>query len=93
MSRSRSRFPSLVVLAIVAVLAFVLNPSAEKHHAAIKEAVKGRSVIAGMLGAGSLAAWATGYHSLGLCSYTKANDRIISIGAFGIVHVRDLLPE
>ena len=55
--------------------------------------MKGRSVIAGMLGAGSLAAWATGYHSLGLCSYTKANDRIISIGAFGIVHVRDLLPE
>ena len=57
----------------------------------IKEAVANRSPVARVLGIGAIAAFATTYHSWGLCSYTTTAERTISIGAFGLVHVRDLL--
>jgi hypothetical protein len=83
---------AVAAMALVVALAFVFNPSAEKHRSAIKAAVAERSPVAGALGIGALAAFTTTYHSWGVYSYTTANERTISIGALGVVHVRDLLP-
>lgn len=84
------RTKSLVTLAIPAaalVLAFVLNPSPERHRERVRAAVGERSPIAGLLGVGALKAFASNYHSLGVASYTKAGDRLLSVGAFGMVFV------
>jgi hypothetical protein len=80
-------------IALLLALAFIFNPSAEKHRTAIKEAVADRSPLARVLGIGAIAAFVTTYHSWGICSYTTSNERTISIGAFGLVYVRDLLPS
>jgi len=90
MRRSRLFFASAVVLLLG--LAFIFNPSAEKHRAAIKQAVAERSPTAGALGFGAIAAHATSYHSWGFCSYSTLNERVVSVGALGMVHVRALLP-
>lgn len=79
----------LLVLAVVVLLAIVLNPSPERHREQIRETLGERSPIARVLGLGSLAAFASSYHSLGLASYTKAGDRTLSVGAFGMVFVND----
>ena len=79
----------LLVLAVVVLLAIVLNPSPERHREQIRETLGERSPIARVLGLGSLAAFASSYHSLGLASYTKAGDRTLSVGAFGMVFVKD----
>ena len=78
----------LVPLALLFALAFIFNPSAEKHRAAIKEATAERSPVAGALGIGALTAFASTYHTWGVLSYTTANERVLSIGAFGVVYVR-----
>lgn len=84
----RSPFVSvLAALAIVLAAAAILNPSPEKHRQAIKQAVGERSPLAGALGAGSLAAFVSTYHQLGVASYTTVGDRTVSIGAFGFVYV------
>jgi hypothetical protein len=77
----------IVVLAALVLLAFVLNPSPERHRARIKEAVGDRSPVARVLGVGALAAFASNYHSLGIASYTQAGDRTLSVGALGMVFV------
>jgi len=69
------------------MLAFALNPSPEKHRAKIKEVIAERSPVAGALGLGSLTAFTSTYHSLGIASYTTAGDRTVSYGAFGMVFV------
>jgi hypothetical protein len=79
----------LVALAVLVLLAFVLNPSPERHRANIRETIAERSPIAGALGLGSLAAFASNYHTVGVASYTKAGDRTLSWGAFGMVFVAD----
>lgn len=79
----------LLVLAVVVLLAIVLNPSPERHRDKIREAVGQRSPLAGALGFGSIAAFASNYHSLGLASYTKAGDKTLSVGAFGLVFVNN----
>ena len=84
--RTKSLTP-LIVLAAVVLLAFVLNPSPERHRARIKEAMGERSPVARVLGVGALAAFASSYHSLGLASYTQAGDRTLSVGALGMVFV------
>jgi hypothetical protein len=73
--------------AVLVVLAFVLNPSAERHRAKVKEAIAERSPLAGALGLGALAAFVSTYHPLGVASYTTVNDRTVSVGAFGLVWV------
>ena len=83
----------LASAALVLALAFVLNPSAERHRTAIKDAVAERSPLARVLGVGAMAAFASTYHSWGVCSYTTVSDRALSVGAFGIVHVRTLSDE
>jgi hypothetical protein len=76
--------PAIIAVAVVA-LAFVLNPSPERHRVKIKEAMGERSPVARVLGLGAVAAFASNYHSLGVASYTTAGERTLSIGAMGIV--------
>jgi len=76
-----------IAAVVVLVAAFVLNPSPERHRARIKESVGERSPVARVLGVGSLAAFASNYHSVGVASYTTAGDRTLSVGAFGMVWV------
>ena len=78
---------SLGIAAAVLVLAFVLNPSPERHRDKIREMVGQRSPVARVLGVGSLAAFASSYHSLGVGSYTTAGERTLSVGALGLVYV------
>jgi len=78
---------SLVVAGVVLGLAFLLNPSPDRHRARIKEVIAERSPIASALGMGALAAFASTYHSLGLASYTTAGDRTLSVGVLGMVFV------
>ena len=81
---------TLTGAAILLALAFALNPSPEKHREKIKASVGQRSPVMGLLGLGSLAAFASNYHSLGVASYTTAGERTLSWGAFGMVFVSDL---
>ncbi|MCF8177926.1 MAG: hypothetical protein K9J74_05420 [Sulfuritalea sp.] len=76
---------STVVALIIVALAFALNPSSEKHREEIGKAVAERSPLAAMLGLGVLTAFVSTYHPLGVASYTTVNDRVVSVGAFGVV--------
>lgn len=76
-----------IVLAVIVVLAFLLNPSPDRHREKISSTVAERNPIAGMFGVGAITALASGYYSLGLASYTKANDRVVSVGFMGMVFV------
>ena len=78
---------SLAVLVGLLVLAFVLNPSPERHRAQLKDSLGQRNAVAGALGVGSLVGLVSTYHSLGVASYTQVGDRTLSIGAFGFVYV------
>lgn len=82
--------PATLIVAVAAViLAFVLNPSADRHREKIKEAIAERSQLEKLLGIGQLTSFASRYHSLGVASYTTVNDKVTSVGAFGIVFVPD----
>lgn len=82
-----SSLTSLIAVAVTAVVAVALNPTPEQHRAKIKTVISERSPMAGLLGLGSLAAFASAYHSVGVASYTVVNERTVSIGAFGAVFV------
>lgn len=76
---------STIVSLITVALAFALNPSAEKHREEISKAMANRSPLAAMLGLGALTAFVSTYHPIGVASYTTVNDRLVSVGAFGVV--------
>ncbi len=78
---------TLIAAGIVVALAFALNPSPEQHRASIKAAIAERSPLAGLLGLGALAAFASNYHPLGVASYTTVNGKTVSIGVLGMVFV------
>ncbi|HEX6363354.1 MAG TPA: hypothetical protein VFZ93_10380 [Albitalea sp.] len=84
----RTLVATLAVAAVLA-LAAVLNPSPERHRRTIQETVAERSPLAGALGVGALAAFASSYHSLGVASYTTAGERTLSVGVLGMVFVAD----
>lgn len=84
---SRRPLTSVIIVIALLLLAFVTNPSPERHREKIKAEVANRSPIAGMLGMGSLEAFASSYHSIGIASYTKGREHVLSYGAFGIVFV------
>lgn len=84
-SRSGVMFGAFLALLVAA--AFVFNPSPQQHRQKIKDTVADRSPLAGALGVGALAAFASTYHPLGVASYTTVNDRTVSIGALGYVYV------
>lgn len=79
---------TILAAAIVLALAFLTNPSPEKHRAEIKEAIAERNQLAGVLGIGSLTAFISTYHTLGVASYTTVDEETVSIGAFGMVYVK-----
>ena len=83
----RNTVLTLAIPAAVLLLALLLNPSPERHRDKIKESVGRRSPMAGLLGLGSLAAFASNYHSLGVASYTRTGERTLSVGALGMVFV------
>lgn len=76
-----------LVLAIVVAAAALLNPSADAHRERIKQAVAERSQLAALLRLGDLAAFVSEYHSLGLASYTTSRERVLTVGALGVVVV------
>lgn len=78
---------TLIVAVAVLALAFLLNPSADKHREKIKVAVAERSQLERLLGIGQLTSFASRYHSLGVASYTSVGDEVVSVGAFGLVVV------
>ena len=84
---SKTIVKPVVVAAVILALAFVLNPSPERHRLKIKESIADRNVVARALSLGSLAALASTYHSLGVASYTTAGERTLSVGALGVVYV------
>ena len=88
-----SKLLSAAVGAAIVVLAFVLNPTPEKHRAKIREAISERSLVAKAFGVGALTAFVSSYSSFGVGSYTTVNGRIVSIGALGMVYVRDPAPQ
>lgn len=80
-----SKFVSLIIAIGAIALAVVLNPSPEKHRETIKQAIAERSQLERLLGIGQLTSFASRYHSLGVASYTTVNDKLVSVGAFGVV--------
>ena len=86
---SRRLFTVLGLLAATLALAVVLNPSAERHRDRVRAAIGERNVLAKALGLGSLAALVSSYHSLGVVSYTSVDGHVLSVGAMGMVFVRD----
>ena len=87
MKKSNSVLVPLVAAAAVLAAAVAFNPSPERHHQKIKDAMGARSTLARMLSIGSLAALVSNYHSLGVASYTKVGDRLLSVGFMGFVYV------
>lgn len=78
-----------LAVAVIVAAAALLNPSPERHRDEIRRALAQRSALAALLRLGDLAAFVSNYHSLGLASYTTANGRVLSVGAFGVVVVPD----
>lgn len=83
-----SRVISFAVLAAVVLLALATNPSPDRHRVKIREASGDRNPLARVIGVGAMTTFATGYHSLGVASYTTVGNRIVSWGAFGLVFVK-----
>ena len=82
---SKTPVVSAIAAVVIVALAFLLNPSPERHRDEIRNAIAERSPIAGVFGLGALTAFASTYHPLGVASYTTVNDRVVSVGAFGMV--------
>jgi hypothetical protein len=78
-----------LIIAVTLALAFVLNPSPDRHREKIKQVIAERSQIERVLGIGQLTSFISKYHSLGIASYTTVDDKIISTGIFGLVFVLD----
>jgi hypothetical protein len=85
---SKASTATLVAAGALA-LAFALNPSPEKHREKIKAAIAERSQLERILGIGQLTSFASKYHSLGVASYTTVGDKLVSVGAFGMIFVAD----
>jgi hypothetical protein len=78
---------SAIVAVAAVALAFVLNPSPDRHREKIRQAIAERSPLSGALGLGALTAFTSTYHPLGVASYTTVNGRTVSVGALGMVFV------
>ena len=82
-------FRTLPIVAILAGIAVAMNPGPEAHREQIKAKLAERSPMARILLVGPITAFASNYSSIGVASYTKVQDRTVSIGAFGMVFVLD----
>ncbi|MCB1914831.1 MAG: hypothetical protein KDG52_03815 [Rhodocyclaceae bacterium] len=90
MTRPILKSAALAVIVFAAALA--LNPSPEQHRETISRALSSRSELASLLRLGRITAFFSEYHSLAVASYTTVNGEVVSVGAFGYVHVRDREP-
>lgn len=86
---TRTILKTFIAILAVLVVAAVSNPGPDAHRGKIKEAIAARSPIAALLRLGDLTAFTSSYHSVVVASYTMAGDRLVSVGAFGIVYVPD----
>jgi len=84
-----SKIARIIIPIGLVALAFVLNPSPDRHRDKIKQVISERSQIERIFGVGLLTSFAAKYHSLGVASYTTLDDKTISVGAFGMVFVAD----
>lgn len=75
---------ALITMTTVAAAALT-NPDAEAHREKYSQAVTGNNAMASALRLGDLAALGTQYHSLRLASYSVLDEKIVTIGAFGLV--------
>lgn len=71
----------------IVLIAALSNPSPARHRERIRAAIADRSPLSGVLGVGALTAFTSDYHSLGVASYTRSGDKLLSWGAFGYVYV------
>jgi len=78
----------LAIVGLVAI-AFVLNPSADKHRKVIKETIAERSQVDKVFGVGQLTAFASKYHNLFIVSYTTVDGDVQSVGMLGFVFVTE----
>lgn len=81
----KNTFITAVVAVVTVGLAVAFNPSPAKHRATIEATTAERSPVAGLLGIGVLTAFVSTYHSVGVASYTVVNDKVVTVGAFGVV--------
>lgn len=84
-----SALKAVAMAGAIVAAAIALNPSAQKHRNQIKESIAERSPLAGILGVGALAAFASNYHSVGVASYTSIHGKTVSLGFLGMVFVID----
>lgn len=80
---------SILIIFGALALSVVLNPSAEKHRTIIKKTIAERSQLEKILGVGEITAFASQYHSVYVGSYTTVSDKLVSVGALGVVIVRE----
>lgn len=80
---------SILIITGILALSVVLNPSAERHRTTIKKTIAERSQLEKILGVGEITAFASQYHSVYMGSYTTVSDKVISVGALGVVVVRE----
>ena len=76
---------ALVVVPLLVGAVSLLNPCANGHHQKIKEGVAERSQLAALLRLGDMSAFVSSHHALGLALYTPANEKVLAMGAFGLV--------
>lgn len=77
------------VLVVIAAVGVLLNPSPQKHRDTIRDDMAQRSEVAKLLQLGRITAFFSEYHSFGVGSYTTVNGAVVSVGAFGVVFVRE----
>ncbi|MDB4949611.1 MAG: hypothetical protein JWM27_2260 [Gemmatimonadetes bacterium] len=78
----------LILLAAAAVVAFFTNPSSGRHQEAFDQEFRRDHPVMGFLGGGLVASHMLTYHGYGVFSTSEFGHRTMSVGAFGIVHVR-----
>jgi len=79
----------LLAVALVLALAVIFNPSPERHRERIKQVVSERNAANKIFGMGLLAAFASKYHNFYFGSYTTVDDKVQSVGLFGVVFVKE----
>lgn len=83
----------LLIIAVILVLGFFLNPKYEKHKQQVAQQYKESNPITGALGVGKLVSeFGLSYHNYYVFSTcTTPNDKTLTVGAFGLVFVTNSL--
>lgn len=76
----------VVVVLLALILLAVTNPSEEQHRSAIGERFSREHGVVGRLGGGLLYAQLPVYRDYVLCSLTRHEGEVKSVGLLGVVH-------